>query len=203
LVEDLNDQEHLRWEEKLIRRAQAGDREAFAELYRAYAGKIYSRILLPQLGQRSAAEDALAETFRSALERLASFEPRGSSVYFWIARIAANKATDMHRASGVTGRVLVNVRALLLPTLEGPLQPEQALSEREQQASAEGRVAECLAALNPRYRAAIELRFFEGHTRESCAEALAVKLGTFDVLLLRALRAFRTQWDTVSRDSTP
>ena len=52
-----------------------------------------------------------------------------------------------------------------------------------------------LARLNPRYRRALELRFFEERSRQECAAALEVKLGTFDVLLLRALRAFRKEWD--------
>jgi RNA polymerase sigma-70 factor (ECF subfamily) len=54
-----------------------------------------------------------------------------------------------------------------------------------------------LERLNDRYRRAIELRFLEELSRESCAAALDVKLGTFDVLLLRALRAFRKDWDAV------
>ena len=52
-----------------------------------------------------------------------------------------------------------------------------------------------LAAISPRYRRAIELRFLEDRPREQCAALLEVKLGTFDVLLLRALRAFRQAWE--------
>lgn len=197
---DFNDTEHLRWEGEVVRRAQAGDRLAFAELYRAFAKPLYSRVLLPRLGQRSAAEDALSETFRTGLERLSDFEPRGGSVYFWFARIATNKALDMHRARGVTGRALVNVRDLLLPTLEGPPEPEEALLEREGFERGQQKSRECLAALNLRYREAIELRFYQGLGREECAERLGVKLGTFDVLLLRALRSFRKQWEGSSEE---
>lgn len=184
----------------MVERAQDGDRAAFAELYRRYAKRIYSRVLLPRLGQASAAEDALAETFRLGLERLGSFEPRSTSIYFWFARIATNKATDLHRARHVTGRALVNVRELLLPTLEDPLVPDEALDQMEQFDHAQKRVAACLETVNPRYREALQLRFFAGHSREECAQRLDVKLGTFDVLLLRALRAFRKQWDTLSEE---
>ena len=48
-------------------------------------------------------------------------------------------------------------------------------------------------ATGPRRRA-LELRFFEERARPECAEALGVKIGTFDVVLLRALRAFRREW---------
>lgn len=192
---DFNDTEHLRWERQVVARAREGDREAFAELYRAFAQALFVRVLLPRLGQRSAAEDALAETFRTGLERIADFEPRGSSVYFWFARIATNKAFDMHRARGVTGRALVNVRNMLVPTLEDPIGPEEALSERQGFERGRVRADSCLAQLNPRYRLAIELRFYQGLEREECARRLDVKLGTFDVLLLRALRSFRKLWD--------
>jgi DNA-directed RNA polymerase specialized sigma24 family protein len=59
-------------------------------------------------------------------------------------------------------------------------------------------VAAVLAAIHPRYRRALELRFFEERPREECAAVLEVKPATFDVLLLRALRAFRGKW----QDST-
>lgn len=55
-------------------------------------------------------------------------------------------------------------------------------------------IARVLESINPRYRRAIELRFLEEQPREACATALGVTLGTFDVVLLRALRAFRAQW---------
>lgn len=185
-----------------MQRAQQGDRSAFAELYRRYAKLIYSRVLLPKLGQAAAAEDALAETFRLGLERLGSYEARTTSVYFWFARIAANKALDMHRARNVTGRALVNVRERMLPLLDAPLPPEEALDERQQLENSRTRIAACLDALNPRYKEAVQLRFVSGLSREECAERLEVKLGTFDVLLLRALRAFRKQWDILSEEAT-
>jgi RNA polymerase sigma-70 factor (ECF subfamily) len=58
-------------------------------------------------------------------------------------------------------------------------------------------VTSVLERLNARYRRAIELRFVEELPREECALALEVKIGTFDVLLLRALKAFRKEWTEV------
>jgi RNA polymerase sigma factor (sigma-70 family) len=52
-----------------------------------------------------------------------------------------------------------------------------------------------LAELTERYRRVIALRFFEDRTREQCAEILDVTVPTFDVLLLRSLRAFRKAWE--------
>jgi RNA polymerase sigma-70 factor (ECF subfamily) len=200
LDEHLNSKERLQWEQRVLLRARRGEAQAMGELYDAYASLIFSRVLLPKLGSRAAAEDALSETFRMALERLNQFEPRNISVYFWFARIATNKATDMHRARGVTGRVLCNLEDQMGALLDGPLSPDAAFDARAHYERVRQRMVECLAELNPRYRRAIELRFFEELSREQCAEMLDVKLGTFDVLLLRALKALRKRWEAADEE---
>jgi RNA polymerase sigma-70 factor, ECF subfamily len=196
LAEDLNQAGRLRWEQGLIARARTGDREAFAEIYRAYAQAVFAKVLLPKLGNRDAAEDALAETFRTAFERLGGFESRDVSLYFWLSRIATNKALDMHRARATTGRALASFETLVAPLGEAPPDPAILLDLRADSERMKAGVKDVLERLNPRYRSAIELRFVEDLDREECAAALGVKLGTFDVLLLRALRSFRKEWTT-------
>jgi len=167
-------------------------------LYERFAGRLYTRVLLPKLGDEQAAEDALAETFRTALERLDQYRDRGSSVWYWLARIASNKATDMYRRRARTKRVLSNFESLLEPmaTTPGLADDELATSRRRQQLVEA--VKKTLGGINPRYRRAIELRFLEERSRADCADQMEVKLGTFDVLLLRSLRAFRKQWTTLA-----
>jgi RNA polymerase sigma-70 factor (ECF subfamily) len=189
-----NSRRWLRWEKRCIARARRGDREAFGELYEAFADPLYARVLMPRLGDRQAADDALAETFRTALERLDRFKERGVSIWYWLARIAANKATDMHRVKSRTGRVLANFEGLLSPLRSGPPDPGSETQRRDDRARIRAQVKAVLERINPRYRRAIELRFFEERERRECAEKMDVKLGTFDVVMLRALRAFRKEW---------
>jgi RNA polymerase sigma-70 factor (ECF subfamily) len=192
--ENLNRPDRLRWERALVDRARQGDRMAFTELYREYSRPIFAKVLIPKLGNREAAEDALAETFRTAFERLATYEARDVSLYFWLARIATNKALDLHRAKATTGRALSSFESLVAPLDEAPPDPETLLDLRTGSTRLQESVKAVLEKLNPRYRRAVELRFVEELSREDCAAALEVKLGTFDVLLLRALRAFRKEW---------
>lgn len=199
-MEDLNRAERLRWEQEHVALARRGDPRGFAELYRAYAPLLFARVLLPKLGNHTAAEDALSETFRTAFERLDSFEHRGTSVYFWFARIATNKALDMHRVKKTTGRALASFEDLLAPLGESPPDPGELFDDRATTVRLQENLKSVLSQLNPRYRRAIELRFMEELSREQCAEALDVKLGTFDVLLLRALRAFRKEWTTITTE---
>jgi RNA polymerase sigma factor (sigma-70 family) len=202
---DLNEAGQRHWERECVARALAGEAAAFGELYDAYAERLYGRVLFPLLGNASAAEDALSETFRVAFQRLADFEAGEVSIYFWLARIAKNKALDMHRAKKATGRVLANFESLLVPLCHSPDSPEDLLDRETSKRALGQAVQRTLEELNDRYRHAIELRFLQDQPRDVCAEQLGVKLGTFDVLILRALRAFRKRWEEqpdIERPST-
>jgi RNA polymerase sigma factor (sigma-70 family) len=186
------DREWLALESKLLARLRRGDRAAFDTLYRAFCRPLYHRVLLPRLGDADLAADALAETFRAFVERLDTYEERGRSVWGWLATIAANQAMDLHRARTRGERAMHNYQALLEPlwATTGPPRPDEA----HEQQRLRGAVTEILTAIHPRYRRAIELRFLEDRPRPECAATLAVTPSTFDVLLLRALRAFRAAW---------
>jgi RNA polymerase sigma-70 factor (ECF subfamily) len=149
---------------------------------------------MPRLGDPKAAEDALAETFTTAFARLADFEERGKSLWPWLARIAANKATDQHRARARKNKALVGYEKLLAVNSPQPGDAEEALLRQLDAGRLEEQVAATLKQLNPRYRRTLELRFLQGRSRTEAAEALGVKVATFDVVLLRSLRAFRKLW---------
>jgi RNA polymerase sigma-70 factor (ECF subfamily) len=172
---------------------RGGDGRAWTPLYQAFSQPLYRRILLPRLGDPAAAEDALAETFRKAFERLDRWEDRGKGLWPYLATIAANQAHDMHRARGRGARALASFEAMLAPLAEGD-GPADGAGADPDAGRLRGAIDRALAAINPRYRRALELRFFEDRSREECAARLEVKVPTFDVLLLRALRAFRQEW---------
>lgn len=190
-----NSRRWLRWERRCLERASRGDRQAFAALYEAFAEPLFARVLMPRLGNRQAAEDALSETFRTLLERMDRYEDQGVSLWYWLSRVASNKAMDMHRVKQRTARALANFDGLLAPLRERAPQPGELGDAEAELEAVRGAVRTILERINPRYRRAIELRFLEERTREQCAAGLEVKLGTFDVVLLRALRAFRREWE--------
>lgn len=121
----------------------------------------------------------------------------------WLATLAINKANDQFRAQARRGRALSSYQALLEPLWQeaGPARPDEA-HEREPLKRA---VAAVLETINPRYRQVLELRILQDRPRVECAGALSVTLATFDVLLLRALRAFRARWQEryPSREASP
>jgi RNA polymerase sigma-70 factor (ECF subfamily) len=191
-----NDPVWLERERRLLGELRRGDRTAFSPLYRAFAQPLYARVLLPRLGDRQAAEDVLAETFRTMLEKLDQYDDRGGSIWSWLATVAANRARDVERERARRGQALRGFALLSAPLLEA--QPPGPGDDAGDGARLQATVTKVLDQLNPRYRRALTLRFLEDRPRVECAALLEVKVATFDVLLLRALRAFRERWQAAA-----
>jgi RNA polymerase sigma factor (sigma-70 family) len=176
----------LKEEQALIQRLQAGDRAAFATLYGWYGQAIYRQAILPRLPVPELAEDCLRDTFRTALEKINTFRLENRSIFFWLRRIAVNKAIDVHRrrkrdlelAKAVGAEAHLHVQ---------PVRPDRALEVEDTRKM----VDKSLANLNPRYALALRMRLLEERSREECAGVLDVTVGNFDVILHRASKAFR------------
>jgi len=83
-------------EERLVRRAQQRDHEAFTQLYEAYFDKIYRYVAL-RIGSKPEAEDMTQQVFFKALRSISSFRWRGIPFSAWLFRIAHNEVVDYLR----------------------------------------------------------------------------------------------------------
>lgn len=181
----------LEQERVVIERLQAGDRAAFATLYGWYGDRIYRQAVLPRLPDRNLAEDALREAFRTVLEKIGTYTPQNRSIFFWIRRIAINKAIDIHRRHKRDRALAEAVQQEPAETLhQRPDRPDRGLELADLRRDIET----SLTRINDRYATALRLRLLEERSREECAEILGVKVGTFDVLLHRASKAFRKEY---------
>lgn len=176
-------------ERALIERAQAGDQSAFRQLYETYSGSVFRYAIVPLVRDQALAEDLLADTFVRALENLRKFKWQGKGVLPWLIRIAKNLCLDhLRRAGRVSGWAEGQEQALPDPvgvdaeTLVGQVEISDALRAR---------IDACLEDINPRYRKVMELRLVQALPRDEAAEKMDVSMGTLDVLLFRACRAFR------------
>ena len=191
MPQDTAEAERLEEEQRLVERAQAGDMDALRPLFERYSDPLYGGVILPRLGDTAAAQDVLRDTFASAIEKIGTFQWSGRSIYAWLRQIAVNKVIDVHRRTKRTGR-LVSALAEEQPQETSPWEaPDEALIAVEEQRRNAGRIEAAMTALSPRYRLAIQLRLVEERPREECAQRLNVTIGTFDVVLFRAIRAFR------------
>ena len=172
--------------EEALARAQAGDREAFRELYLAHHAALY-RYALGETGHTEDAAEIVQETFVRAWGALARFRGE-SSLLHWLFRIARNLVIDRSRARRRRGEV----------SLDAPLDADGAtlgdrlasrrpgpgdLVERGEEI-AQFRAA--IAALPEPQRAVFLLREWEGLPYEGIADRLDLNVGTVRSRLARA-----------------
>jgi RNA polymerase sigma factor (sigma-70 family) len=181
----------LEEEQRQVEEAQAGNLDAMRPILERYAQPLYGTVILPRLGDSASAEDVLRDTLATAVEKISRFTWQGKSIYPWLRQIAINKVFDVHRQSKRSRR-LADAMAHEVPTESDPTThaDAQLMADEERRAHRE-RIDETLNQLAERYRTAIELRLIQELPREDCAKRLGITIGTFDVLLFRAVRAFR------------
>jgi RNA polymerase sigma-70 factor, ECF subfamily len=84
---------------ELVEMAQAGDKDAFGELYERYVEKIYSYIYY-RTGNHHDAEDLAARVFFRAMGHIDHYTERGVPFQAWLYRIAHNLVANWHRDRG-------------------------------------------------------------------------------------------------------
>ena len=163
-------------ERDLAERAARGDLEAFAALIRAHQAQVFN-VALRMLGERREAEDATQDAFVRAFRSFGHFDlrlPPGP----WLKKIAVNVCLDRleRRAE----------RSLDEETAQVQVDPAPAPSVRAEQDERTRRIRQELSRLPPRYRAAIELRHYQGLSYAEMAEALGRPLSDVKSDLFRA-----------------
>lgn len=176
-------------ERDLIGRAQRGDPTAFHDLYERFAPSVHRYAIAPLVHDRALAEDLLADTFVRALENIQRFRWQGKGVLPWLIRIAKNLCLDHLRKSGRVGAWPVEFEHLLPDPTD--LDGETVASHRQINELLRERIDTCLQDVNPRYRKVLRLRLVESMARDQAAAEMEVSIGTLDVLLFRACKAFR------------
>jgi len=174
---------------KLVRKAQRGDRGAFAELFTRYEPRIFG-YLYRMVGDRAWAEDLAQETFIRAHQRLNSLGPP-YDFKSWLYRIAGNLAIDGLRR---------HREEVPLPDWDAgeATMPEPADRRSEADPEQAARLAEvrqavwkALHQLPENYRQILLLRELEGLSYREIADVLGISLDNVRVTLHRARLAFR------------
>lgn len=162
-----------------VLRAQQGDHEAFAQLYRLHAGRVYA-LCLRLAGDAAAARWLTQDVFVRAWERLGTF--RGESAFSsWLHRLAVNVVLADRRAAGRRARRVVTASDAPAHDAPGPgdWTPERLDLE------------EAIAALPPGARAVFVLYDIEGYSHEEIATMTGIAPGTSKAQLHRARRLLR------------
>jgi RNA polymerase sigma-70 factor, ECF subfamily len=153
----------------------------FERLYNAEAAGLFS-FLAYRTGDRSLAEDLLADAFERALRGRARYNRKRGSEKTWLYAIALNLLRDHARRAAAESRALERTGA---PGGEGGDDPAFSGVEHRDE------VQRALATLAPEEREAIALRFGADLTVPEIAEVLGEPLTTVEGRVYRALRKLR------------
>ena len=181
----------LEEEQRLVEEAQRGNLDAMRPILERYAQPLYGTVILPRLGDAASAEDVLRDTLATAVEKIRRFTWQGKSIYPWLRQIAINKVYDVHRQAKRSRRLADAMIHEVAAETDPSEQADAQLIADQERAAHRIRIEEALGQIADRYRMAIDLRLVQELTREECARRMNVTIGTFDVLLFRAVRAFR------------
>ena len=175
-------------EPALVKRARAGDRDAFEELVRRHADRLYA-VVLRFVADGDEAQEVTQEAFLRAWRSIPRFEGR-SAFFTWLYRIGINEAK--RRAAR---RPPIHVASLEdEPVPEAPDWSE-APETRSDQQDLRRVLEEAIRSLPLEYRGPIVLRDVEGLSTREAAEVMELGEAAFKSRLHRARLAVRRAID--------
>ncbi|HZY83693.1 MAG TPA: sigma-70 family RNA polymerase sigma factor [Gemmataceae bacterium] len=173
------DQSDRVWRERgLLDAVLAGDERAWRAWYDEAFPGLYAYALWRCGGLRDRADEAVQETWLTAVRRLRSFDPARGSFAGWLRAIAANVLRNHFRRES---RRRAAAPAAARPEAQ-TAGPEVERAER---------VAAALAALPERYEAVLRAKYLDGQSVAAIAAAAGDTPKAVESLLSRARQAFR------------
>ncbi|MBN9335840.1 MAG: RNA polymerase sigma factor [Devosia sp.] len=165
--------------EALVRRAQNGDAEAFAELIEDQYDRIY-RTAWRWCGNAHDAEDIAQDVCVRIGQSLASFDGR-SAFSSWVYRVTLNMVRDWQRAGRRRG-AYVDAYAEIAPTEEAPSQEDAATSSQ---------LWGAVRKLPEKQRDAVLLVYAEDLSHAQAAEVMGIKEATVSFHVHEARKTLR------------
>lgn len=164
----------------LVQRAQAGDADAFGQLYDRYVDGIY-RFCYYRTSSVSLAEDLTSDTFFRALRAIGSFRWQGRDFGAWLTTIARNLVADHYKSS--RSRLETVSDEVPEPRDLAPGPEDLTVTQLTHEV-----LSAALAGLPDDQRDCLVMRFLQGLSIAETAEALGRSGGAVKQLQLRAVR---------------
>ena len=150
----------------LIAACLGGDQHSYEALYSQFADGIY-RLCYSLLLHAQDAEDVMQDTFVYAFKNLHRYDARRAGFKTWLYTIAISRCRNQYRRKWP---LLLDIGQLFHLDVSAPKAetPEAALTERDTRDAVEA----ALAALSPRLREAVVLRYGHGLTYREIAKVM-------------------------------
>lgn len=177
-------------EQRIVKRAQKGDRLAFAELVELYKDKLYN-LGYRMLGNPQEAEDIAQEAFLRAYANLNKYNAN-HKFSTWIYRIATNLCIDRIRKKKADYSLDAEVDGIeggdMYSRLKAPGDtPEQEAVRNE----ARREVQAAIEALPDNYRTAVILKYLHDLSLQEISDILEVPVSTVKTRIHRGREALR------------
>lgn len=170
----------------LVQSAQAGDREAFGEIYRQFSGRVFG-LCKKLLGAAAPAEDATSDVFMRTRQALDRYDP-ARPFDRWLLSIASNHCLNLLRRRSLERRLFADTAdAGALAPAAATDSPLGALSSAEQRQQ----VRDAVSALPDKLRLPLVLRYDAELSYDEIAAALGISRDHVATLLVRAKQALR------------
>jgi RNA polymerase sigma-70 factor (ECF subfamily) len=165
---------------RLVHLAQAGDGEAFGQLYDRYMDVVF-RFIYFRVNDRALAEDFTSETFLRALRRIGTISYQGRDIGAWFITIARNIVLDHMKSARH------RLEVTTADTLEGKEQAESTEDAVLNVLQSE-RLMQAIAQLGDEQRECVMLRFLHGLSVSETAHVMGKNDGAIKALQHRAVR---------------
>jgi RNA polymerase sigma-70 factor (ECF subfamily) len=165
-------------EARLVARAKAGDRQAFARLYDAYVERV-SRYVFFRVSEQTDMEDLVSQVFLKAWEHLDRYQPGSSPFIAWLYTIARNLVIDHYRTKK---DVLPLEEAIAFPS-DIDMPDEETELRFDLQA-----MRDALQCLSSDQQQALILKYIAGLPNDSIAKIMNKQEGTIRGLQMRGLQ---------------
>ncbi len=172
---------------ELHRRISAGDRDAFDELFRRYAGPAYGLALRVTV-QEALAQEVVQDAFLALWRAPEAYDPSRGPFRTFFLSLVHHRAVDTVRREERLRR-----RTDRASNLE-PVRGEDVAEDVVEGAYLDVRrkeVRDALDVLPPEQRQVIELAYFGGLTQTAIAERMGIPVGTVKTRTLAAMRKMR------------
>ena len=156
--------------EAVIEASKQGDRDAFRRLFERHKDRVYSVALYFFGGDEATAADVTQQVFLKLFTRIKQFQGE-SEFTTWLYRLTTNACVDEQRKRR---RVQQFGEGFEMPEPRGRRTQEERLERTEVRRSVERAVA----ALKPKLRVVMLLKYFEEMSYEEIAGVLGLSKGT-------------------------
>lgn len=171
----------MRTDDEVVAAAKRGDSSAWADLYRAHAGRLLVWLEARAVPGGEAPDDLAGATWLVAAERIADFSGTSSDFAGWLFGIARNHASNAWRRSTTRARGIDTLGTTAERHLPGP----------ENRLIADEWVRQALASLPPRERDVVACLEVLDLDIATTAEALGMTAVAVRVARHRALKRLR------------